>query len=201
MAKYKYYLHAGHYGGEHTIGTIPKEVAEYWLDKGADAFEEYMLDWDHDEINDSGTIPEEFQLPNWYDVDDIEHVCSIEFTSLNTLTVTDITNQKDGDNIWVGKEIAEIKMSEDKIGELLDEESDKISNNDDYIVYGQSFEKGSCSFEILETDEPFNASKLKFDVAVWNDLQFVTGINYDGESLSNEGMEGHGKSMACWIED
>ena len=35
---YKYHVLGTPYGGEHTIGTIPKKVAEYWLKQGADAF-------------------------------------------------------------------------------------------------------------------------------------------------------------------
>jgi len=71
MAKYNYYLMVGPYGGKHTIGTIPKKVAEYWLNKGADAFDEYMLDDDHDKINNSGSIPKEYQLPVWYELNNI----------------------------------------------------------------------------------------------------------------------------------
>jgi hypothetical protein len=206
---FKYGFYASRYGGEHTIGTIPKKVAEYWLDKGADAFKEYMLDWNHDEINDSGTIPEEDQLPNWYEVDDIDHMCTIEFADTNTLTVFDVTNKKDELWSW-GEEIAEIAMTENKIDSVgdetaiikIEEEWNELPpSNDEYIVYGQSFEKGSVVFETLETKEPFDASKLKFNISKWNDLYLVNSLSYDGVELENMGMEGFGKSMACWIDD
>ena len=44
--KYKYNICATRYGGEHTIGTINKSVASYWLKRGQDEFEDYMTDWD-----------------------------------------------------------------------------------------------------------------------------------------------------------
>jgi hypothetical protein len=198
--KYEYHIYGSRCGGEHTIGTIPKKVAEYWSQQGADAFEEYMLNWEHEELNEGASIPKEYQLPNWYELDDIDHMCSIEFHEGNIVTVTDITNQKEDDMPWVGNVIAEIPMTEDKIGSFIDEVA-KAPNKDDFIVYGQSFEKGICSFETLKIDEPFDASKLKFDVAVWDDLYLVSGLIYDDKYLANEGMEGETKSMACWIDD
>ena len=49
--KYKYKVSISRYGGEHTIGTIPTKVANWWLEnKTADEFEEYILshDWEED---------------------------------------------------------------------------------------------------------------------------------------------------------
>ena len=198
---FKYHLYGSRYGGEHTIGTIPIDVAEYWLDKGADAFEDYMLDWEHDEINMSGEIPEKYQLPNWYEVDNIEHLCSIEFEDANVIVVQDITNQKEGDMPWNGKVITEIDLKEDLLGTITNPfENNNDWKGDNVLVYGQSFEKGGCNFETLITEEPFDASKVKCDVTQWDTILMVDGINYDGEFLSNEGMEGIGKSMSCWID-
>ena len=54
---------------------------------------------------------------------------------------------------------------------------------------------------MLETDRPFDASKLKFYVSAWNKFHLITGINYNGEDLGNEGMEiSTGQSMECWID-
>ena len=42
--KYKYKVSISRYGGEHTIGTIPTKVANWWLEnQTADEFEEYIL--------------------------------------------------------------------------------------------------------------------------------------------------------------
>ena len=197
---YKYCMLGSRYGGEHTIGTISRDVAEYWLKQGEGAFENYMLNFDHDELNEKGSIPKEYQLPNWYELDDIDHLCSVEFYEDNTITVFDTTNQKEGDFSWVGEQVAEISMTEDKIGSFIDEQAKASLTIFDYVVYGQSFEKGTCTFETLEIDEPFDASKLKFDGSVWNKSQFVHGLTYEDTYLCNEGMEGETKSMACWIE-
>jgi hypothetical protein len=198
MAKYKYYLIAGPYGGEHTIGTIPKKVAVYWLDKGADSFDEYMLNDDHDKINNSGTIPEEYQLPIWYELNNVSHMSTVMFCNSNFLTVFDVTEL--GENVYLekGKEVAKIEMTDDMIGNS-DVSAVKLTN-DEYVVYGASNDTGFCRFELLETDKPFDASKLKFYVSAWNKFKLVMGINYNGRDLGNEGMEiSTGQSMECWI--
>jgi hypothetical protein len=198
MAKYKYYLMAGPYGGEHTIGTIPKKVAEYWLDKGADAFDKYMLDDNHDKINNSGTIPEEYQLPIWYELNNISQVSSVIFCSSNTLTVLDVSKLSENDYLEKGKEVARIEMTNDMIGNS-DTNPVQIMN-EEYVVYGASNDTGFCKFELLETNEPFNASELKFCLSSWNKFKLVMGINYNGQDLANEGMEiSTGQSMECWI--
>ena len=199
MEKYKYYLMAGPYGGEHTIGTIPKKAAEYWLDKGADAFDEYMLDGDHDEINNSSTIPKEYQLPIWYKLDNVAHMTSVVFCNSNTLTVLDVTNLSEKVSFEEGKEIAKIEMTNDMVGNS-DVDTVKLLNGE-YFVFGASNDSGFCKFELLETDEPFDVSKLKFDVSAWNDFKLVKGINYNGKYLGNQGMKNSTvQSMECWID-
>ena len=83
MAKYSYYLMAGPYGGEHTIGTIPEKVAKYWIGKGADAFGEYMLNSNHNKINDTDKVPKKYQLPIWQELNNISHMSSVVFCNSN----------------------------------------------------------------------------------------------------------------------
>ena len=198
MTKYKYYMTAGPYGGEHTIGTIPKRVAEYWLNKGADAFDQYMLDDNHDQFNESGKIPKEYQLPTWYKLDNVDHLSAAVLCNSNTLTVLDVSNLSEHAFLREGKEIASIEMTNNLIGNL-DVNTVELLNGE-YIVYGASNDSGICRFELLETGEKFDESKLKFNVTAWNDFKLVTGINYKGQILDNEGMKDSTvQSMECWI--
>ena len=201
MAKYKYYLKAGPYGGKHTIGTIPKKVAKYWLDKGADAFGEYMLDSNHDKINDTGRIPEEYQLPIWHKLDNISHMSSVVFCNSNFLTVLDVTNLDESLSLEEGQEIAKITMTDVMIGDS-DFDAGKLLNLDnDCVIYGASNDTGFCRFELLETDKPFDTSKLKLDLTAWNKFKLIKAIKYNGVELGNEGMEVSTKqSMECWID-
>jgi len=200
--KYEYTLWGSRYGGEHTIGTIPKTVADYWLDKGQDAFEEYMFAgyWDDDKEELNKTIPEEFQINEyWHDIDDIEHMCSVEFESSNVLIIEDAKT---------GETVAEIPMTDDKLGAIDYPESDAYDNDEDIfngdkvIVYGQSFEKGGFDFENLLLDEPFDVSKVKFNVTQWVNLKLVGSVSYgDTIELNIEGGDTFGKSMEMWIDD
>ena len=201
MAKYSYYLMAGPYGGEHTIGTIPEKVAKYWLDQGADAFGEYMLDTNHDKINDSGAIPKKFQLPIWQRVNNISQISSVVFCNSNSLTVIDVTNLSEKILYEEGREIAKITLTDGKIGDS-DVGAGKLQNlRNEYVVYGASNDTGFCKFELLETNKPFDETKLKFDLTSWNKFKLLAGVKYCEDSVGIEGMEILTKqSMECWID-
>lgn len=204
--KYKYLLWASRHGGEHTIGLIDQKIADYWLEKGKDEdsvyddrFEEYM--WaepadDRLELNKKWSVPKEFQIEEyWHDVTDIEHMNGCEFHDTNCLNVVDEETNK---------EVAEVYMTEDKLGSVFDPVADGVPGvdmTDKAIVYGQSFEKGGWNFEALEIDEPFDPSKVKFDVTIWSELKIVHAVDYDGQSLCVEDGDSWGKSMAIWIDD
>ena len=192
--KYKYNICATRYGGEHTIGTIDKSVASYWLNRGQDEFEDYMTDWDREEANEKFNVPKKYQLPDWYEIDDIEHLCSAEFEISNVFHVTDEET---------GEDIAEVPMKDDMIASLVNpfEHSKTWKKKNKVVVYGQSFEKGGFPFETIETDEPFDASKLKANCTEWDGLKMIHSITYDGNEYCCEGGDTTGKSMAVWIDD
>jgi len=168
MAKYKYYLIAGPYGGKHTIGTIPKKVAKYWLDKGADAFGEYMLDSNHDKINDTGRIPEEYQLPIWHKLDNISHMSSVVFCNSNFLTVLDVTNLDESLSLEEGQEIAKITMTDVMIGDS-DFDAGKLLNLDNdcvqtlFLVFLIALEKMRFGFCEIEGDHHLSYHSQTFD--------------------------------------
>ena len=207
--KYKYNIYISRLGGEHTIGTIPIKVAKYWLEKGEDAFENYMLcdpfDDEKEELNKS--IPKEFQINEyWHDMEDIEHTNGAEYASSNYLYVHEY-KEHNGTFHHQGKEILTYPIDDITIDSISDpvadatDEDGEIANGDEVIVYGQSFEKGSWEYETIETDEPFDISKLTVSVTIWDNLKIVDSINYDGECYGNMGGSSWGKSMAFWIDD
>ena len=53
-----YEITAGRLGGEHTIGTIPKSVSDYWLDWDQDDLEGYLFSFDREE--DYPNVPEKY---------------------------------------------------------------------------------------------------------------------------------------------
>ena len=210
--KYKYNVHISRYGGEHTIGTIPLKVAKWWLEnKTADEFEDYIISFcwsDKEEQNKS--IPEEFQINEyWHDLDNIEHINGAEYASSNYLYVHEYKKYPKSSNIFhtQGKEIGEYPIDEVTIDSITDPVTDatnedgEIANGDEVIVYGQSFEKGSWDYETIETDKPFDISKLSVSITMWDNLKIIDSITYDGECYGNNGGDTMGKSMAFWIDD
>ena len=209
--KYKYNVYISRYGGEHTIGTISKEVAEYWLEnKSADDFEEYIFshDFDDDKEKLNKSIPKEFQIDEyWHDMDDIAHMNGAEYASTNVAIVFDNTNpDKSKSMMWSqGVEIGEYPLEDIPIGTTedpaFDWEDDENNTGDKVIVYGQSFEKGGWDYETIETNEPFDITKLKLAVGHWDGLKIINNIVYDGELYGSSGGDTSGKSMAFWIDD
>ena len=201
MAKYSYYFMAGPYGGEHTIGTIPEKVAKYWIGKGADAFGEYMLNSNHNKINDTNKVPKKYQLPIWQELNNISHMSSVVFCNSNSLSVLDVTKLSIKDYFEKGKEVAKITLTDGTIGDP-DVNAEKFLNlNNEYIVYGASNDTGFCKFELLEIDEPFDSTKLKFDLTSWNRFKLLAGIKYHGINLDILGMEIQTEqSKEFWID-
>ena len=209
--KYKYKILTSRYGGEHVIGTIDKKVANYWLLQGQEKFEDYVFshNWEEEKDELNKTVPKEFQIDEyWHDMDNIEHLNGVEYASSNMVYVHDVSEVPE-DSFDQGKEVAEIPIEEISIGEMndpvanaIDENPNgKIANGDEYVVYGQSFEKGGWDYETIETDKPFDISKLKVDVTIWDNLKIVTSFIYDGEYYCNDGGDTWGSEQNFWIDD
>ena len=85
MAKYRYRIEGGRYGGELAVGSVTDEFAQYWApiieEEGAyETFIPHVLalsEWDDDEDidRDAPAIFEDSnELEGWYVCDDIEHI-------------------------------------------------------------------------------------------------------------------------------
>ena len=199
MVDMKYKIITQRYGGEHTIGTISAEVARYWLHDKREAinphgdFEEYIFD--ADDRNEEGSIPEKYQLPNWYEIDDIYHGNPLEYSGSNRLDVIDTETDK-----YVAENIDITSISINKTKDALQEYKDDNPKYGGAYVFGQSFEKAGWEYE-LETDKPFDIAKLKVNISVWSDLHLVETLVYDGDELDWDMPDGSwGKSQTCWIE-
>ncbi len=194
----KYKIITQKYGGEHTIGTISAEVARYWLhDKREEIhqgdFEEYIFD--ADDMNEEGSIPEKYQLPMWHDIDDVFHECALEHSSLNWLDVIDTETDE-----YVVENIEITSLAINKTTDDLQAYKDANPKYGGAYVLGQSYEKSGWEYE-LDTDKPFDITKLKVNISVWSNLSLVDGLFYDGAELEWDVPDGSwGKSQDCWIE-
>ncbi len=186
----KYIITGQRYGGEHTIGIISKETAKYW--ETQDNFEEYIFD--ADDRNNDGSIPEKYQLPNWYEIDDVFHTDALEYADMQWIDVLDCET-----NELVAEAINITTISIINTNDAEQEHRDANPEFDGAYVFGQSFEKGAWEYE-LETDKPFDISKLKANVSEWSGVLLVEALVYDGTEMVGMCEDSVGKSMNCFIE-
>ena len=206
--KYQYELICTRYGGEHTIGSIPNEVAQYWderCDGEQSKFEEYMFNWG-DDRNEG--IPEKYQLREGYEHDDVFHSYSVEFVKGQMVEVIDSKTEET---------IAEIELTDVLVNKITCPETDfKNKQNphkedtDEYdnweqsysLLFWQNHEKGWWGW-LLETDEIFDVNKLSVDVDLWCSTKIVNVFIYDGkeiESHPNSGDSNNSKGLYSWVD-
>jgi len=173
------------YCGEVVIGTISREIYDYFKDNKLSVSD---FAWDS-EYADVKEIPEDmwpFTPGSWYDCDDICH-----------------TN-------GVSKNAGHIQVSDENGDEILNRELDSIdgtdiqlSLNDEYwpgsigdgvVFIGRSNEKGTFFDAELPLTTPFDQEKLTLVYDEVENEDIVYTVNYDGEDLDNYGANTDGKS-------
>ena len=202
-SKFRYKVVAKGSGGEYTIGTVDENTSEYWLAQGKDKFKEYMISNDRREVNSKFNVPEEFQLPSWYEIDNIKHLNSAEFHSSTTLHITDLT---------LDEEIKMINLNEEMINVICYPSNELEETNlsfwesiyeegENCIVYGGDQQKGSFSFESIESESPFDNTKLKINCTEWVDLRIIHSLEYNGKIYLPKEADTIHEEMAIWIDD
>ena len=86
MAKYRYRIDGGRYGGECSMGTVTEEFAKYWAPKieeegcHGSGFIDHVLslsEWDDDDeldVDSPNILDDGNEIEGWYAVDDYEHI-------------------------------------------------------------------------------------------------------------------------------
>ena len=175
--KYCYRLVIYGYGGECKIGTIDNEIAAYWQNEGNQFFEDYVKasSYERDELNKEHSIPKNCQdLPeDWYDFDDICSAYGPEFFDDDT-TINVIDDA-------TGEEILEKMITESMF--IREEEEEVLENKVPVCAIG--IEKGTWNFPI-ETNAPFDVSKLKIIGTPFNEAYIISKIQYEDEIFYQE---------------
>lgn len=178
-----YKIYIGNWGAECVAGVIPDKIWKYIQDECDGDFDTYKDKLGEDEV------PEEFKIAedegSYYD-------CESFFNrygpySDGTLTVCD----EDGHKEFMTIEAKDLPSETECV-------SASMSDGKPYFVWA-SVEKGGWFVEI-ETDEPFDKSKLKLykeKFSYDNDdtaYEFITRVEYDGEEYDVEVDSTRGKS-------
>lgn len=174
------------YGGEIAIGTVKREIYDYFIENEIE-IDEVANDWD----NEAG-IPDElmpFPPGEWYECSDIYHESGISMGDSGTITIYDENRNEiwshsldtdlladDGVN---SEEMSEIYIGDQKAGTV--------------VFYGEMTEKGTLFEGDILLKQPFDPKKLSFQYDdVEGDKVFLS-LMYDGEDIDNEGGDSIGK--------
>ena len=219
MAKYRYRIEGGRYGGELAVGSVTNQFVEYWApiieEEGAyESFIPHVLalsEWDDDEdLNrDAPAIFEDSnELEGWYACDDIEHInnayadggfyiSSVPTDESDDWAYDDEEISTDG-YCFKGREGAYIS-TDDPAGEY---------EPNDYtpVMIFHSSEKGGFASWFVDTDEPFDPNKLVYSIVETHLGEFVEDVWYDKELLEanfdyNDTMGKSYEAAVGWITD
>ena len=168
MYQYKVILDV--YGGEVTVGSIPTPTYDYWTQRGLETLRSHLT------LDDIPDVPIEHQLYPWFEHDDLIHTNGVEFKGINQIQVVDLSTDEEEfvsfldedcitDNAWVINDTR------------------PVIPPDHVILNCTSIEKGCWEYETIQTQEPFDISKLEFFLYHVNGIFIVDHLTYDGMRL------------------
>ena len=200
MAKYRYRIEGGRYGGEAVLGTVNPAFASYYADKQEEVVDAVLEAEDEDmseeEQSDVLLDPEGIPHPAipgedfyMWENDDLEHINSAYadggFTVYEVPTdgSDDYDYEKevyDGEAILVyGREGGYFSDEEPELVNEKDEDGNKYVP----VLMFHSSEKGSFGAYFVDTDEPFDEFKLGYGIVETNLAEFIDAVYYDKEEI------------------
>ena len=181
------------YGGEYIMGTVDREIFDYFRERRL-SVEEFAWDSDYAEEND---IPEDkwpFNPGCWSDCDNMAHAWGVD-RFCGTIQVDD----ENGDTIYE-RELGNIFGG----GVEEDPPEPEWGGGDEVwidekppgtiVFVGVSSEKGTFFEADIELKTPFNPGKLTLFSDEVDGNEIITSVTYDGEDLENYGGDTTGKS-------
>ena len=202
MAKHRYRIEGGRYGGELVLGEVSNSFASYYADKQDEVVDAVLEaeDWDPNEEEDSDALLDPEGIPHpalpgedfyMWENDNFEHINSAYADGGFMVYEVPADGSDDydydkevyeGDAIHVyGREGG--YFSTDEEPELINEE-DEDGNKYVPVLAFHSSEKGSFGAWFVETDgEDFDEFKLGYGVVETNLAEFVDAVYYDKVEL------------------
>ncbi len=180
-----YKIHLGGYGGERVMGTVSREIYDYFKANKL-SISDYAWDYDYAEAKE---IPEDMQpFPpgSWYECDGLAHANGVALDS-GTIEITD----ENGDSVYE-KELNQV-TDDDIMLDCVNEAYVRHQENQ-VVFYGTSVEKGSFFEADIELKMAFDPAKLTLHFEDIDGEEVVHGVSYDGVELDNYGGSTDGKS-------
>ena len=204
MAKRKFRVEAGRYGGELTIGEINADFVDYWLeqdDEGELIDHLQKLEWgDEPEIEGIPLIKKDFYA--WNECDDIEHTNSAYADS--NFIITEVP--ADGsDDYFYADYSDEVTIEPHCLhGREAYVDNSKPDDLTDYkpVLVFHSAEKGSFGAWFIETDgEDIDTDEFAFTLVETPYWEQIEDLYYKKEELESDwdGAESMGKAYHAMV--
>jgi hypothetical protein len=195
MAKYRYRIDGGRYGGECSMGTVTEEFAKYWAPKieeegcHGSGFIDHVLslsEWDDDDEQDPNSpniLDDGNEIDGWYAVDDKEHI-NAAFAD-GGFIVSSVPNDESDDYAYDEKEVScEAHWLKGREGAYISTDSEgETPEGCTPVMIFMSVEKGGFATWFVDTDEPFEENKLVMSVNETHMGEFVEDVWYNKELL------------------
>ena len=180
------------YGGEYIMGTVSREIYDYFRHRRLDLSD---FAWDSSYADDHN-IPEDmwpFPPGSYYDCDDMCHEHGVD-RNAGTVQIDD-----ENDETIYQQSLENISG----MGADGDEPEPEWGGGEEYwigmrppgtvVFFGVSNEKGTFFQGEIELTAPFDITKLElgYDEIDGNDI--VNSVKYDGEQIDNWGGDTNGK--------
>lgn len=177
---YKYKITLERYGGEFAVGTITSATFKFWFNKGMDTLQRHIVS------DDVPGVPEEHCLYPWFENDDLIHTNGVDFNGVNVIRVEDEST---------GQSILEDRLDSEWIKDNAWVMNDYLNDrkDGDEILVCTSQEKGFWEYELIESREPFDASKLEFFLYDINGACILDHLEYDGGEVVLDSLDTVGK--------
>jgi len=216
MAKFKYRIEGGRYGGELAVGSVTDDFVKYWApiieDEGTyETFIPHVLclsEWDDDEDidKDSPAIFEDTnEIEGWYGVDDLEHINAAYADG--GFFVSNITDEKDEYAYDENELEVEGHCLKGREGAYISTDTEgETPEGCTPVMLFHSAEKGGFASWFVESNEPFDPDKLVYSIVetylgefiedVWYDKTLLEA-NYDFNDTTGKSYE----AAVGWITD
>jgi len=219
MAKRRFRIEGGRYGGELVLGEVNPAFASYYADKQDEVVEAVLEaeDWEPDEEADSDTLLDPEGIPHpaipgedfyMWENDGFEHINSAYADGGFFVYEVPADGSDDYDH---EKEVYEgegILVYGREGGYFSDEEPELVNEKDEDgnkyvpVLMFHSSEKGGFGAWFVETDgEDFDEFKLGYGVVETNLAEFIDAVYYDKVELDTDYdyMDSTGKSYDAQV--
>jgi len=184
-----YSLQMWGYGGEYVMGTVTREIYDYFKHRRL-SVSDFAWDTDYAEENN---IPENmwpFPPGSWYECDNMGHASGVD-RNAGTLQICD----ENGNTIYE-RSLEDIDGYSDDSPEWQGGDEVWINSQPPgtVVFIGVSNEKGTFFEGEIELKQPFDPSKLCLNYDEIDGNEIVNAVTYDGEDVDNNGGGTNGKS-------